>query len=145
MTILTTYHTTHKDIRILDEERQTFRKEAVEIALKRINRGKTEEQYGLNLETVEVFLANEPLFILLLNSFLRKGYFLKAWKRANLVFFNNEGKDKDIPSSYWPICLLNLWGSVRKIFDTETAIPSAYYKTSNGHVVWLHLKGINNT
>lgn len=63
---------------------------------------------GIAIEIIEeVFLANKILFTKLLNQCLKKGYFPRAWKIAQLILFNKEGKKDSGPSSCRPICLLN--------------------------------------
>lgn len=48
----------------------------------------------------------------LLNNCLRKGVFPDDWKVAELVLIPKVGKDKTLPSSYRPICLLDEMGKL---------------------------------
>lgn len=41
------------------------------------------------------------------NRCLRQGIFPPAWKEANLVLLPKEGKPRDTPAAYRPICLLD--------------------------------------
>lgn len=49
---------------------------------------------------------------------LKTGYFPEIWKEAALVLLPKEGKPKDSPSAYRPICLL---GEVGKLFERVIA------------------------
>jgi hypothetical protein len=48
------------------------------------------------------------------NKFLRRQYFLSAWKQAGVVSILKPGKDPTLPSTYRPISLLD---TVVKIFE----------------------------
>lgn len=66
-----------------------------------------------------VLLKNLPrrsLFFLanIFNTCLRKGYFPKSWKHANVLLFSKPGKDKKLLSSYRPISLLSM---LSKLFE----------------------------
>lgn len=43
---------------------------------------------------------------------LRHGVFPRVWKKASLVLLHKEGKEKNLPSSYRPICLLDEMGKI---------------------------------
>lgn len=49
---------------------------------------------------------------------LRIGYFPEVWKEATLILLTKEGKPKDSPSAYRPICLL---GEAGKLFERVIA------------------------
>lgn len=49
---------------------------------------------------------------------LKTGYFPEVWKEATLVLLPKEGKPKDSPSAYRPICLL---GEAGKLFERVIA------------------------
>lgn len=86
---------------------------------------------GIPIEdTEEVFIADKNLFTSRLTICLKNGYFPKVWKIPNVVLFN-KGKNKEDPSSYHPIGLLNSWS---KILDCLLAQRIQYY---NHQKNWL--------
>lgn len=102
-----------------------FSIEEVERATHKMPRKKAPGPDGLTIEVIEeVFLANKILFTKLLNQCLKKGYFPKDWKTAQLVLFNKEGKDDSEPSSYRPICLLNAWSKVLDKILAQRLLPT---------------------
>lgn len=80
---------------------------------------------------IQVFNVNKDYFLSLFNMLLNKGVFPDCWKRALLVYFNKEGRDRHDPSSYRPICLLPCWS---KIYDKLITDRLYHYLLTNNYL-----------
>lgn len=85
----------------------------VENALGEMNVGRAPGFNGLELDIyVAVFLVAKSWFVQVLNLCFQAGIFPSVWKKARVILFLKEGKDRTNCGSYRPIPLLPVWGKV---------------------------------
>lgn len=100
----------------------------VENVLKEMKVGKAPGYNGLELDIYQtIFLVAKDWFVKVLNVCFQSGIFPDVWKKAKVILFLKEGKDKSKCESYRPICLLPVWGKIldkiitkRLIYISET-------------------------
>jgi ribonuclease HI len=85
---------------------------------------------GLPIEVIrELFYADRQWFCDILNCCYEHGIFPIVWKRAKVVLIHKKDKDRSLPGSYRPICLLPVWG---KIYDKILKNRLVYYMETKG-------------
>lgn len=60
-------------------------------------------------ETLIIAVKTNPgTFLQVFNTCIKNGTFSRAWKRANLILLHKSGKPVELPSSYRPLCMLDM-------------------------------------
>lgn len=62
---------------------------------------------------------------------LREGKFPPEWKKADIVLFPKEGKSRDQPSAYRPICLLDEAGKILERIICDRLVDHLTLEGSN--------------
>ena len=89
-------------------------------ALERLKPKKSAGPDGISSINLRYLVQAAPENVLrIMNDCLAKGIFPDKWKRAKLLLLHKEGKPKDDPAAYRPICLLD---SIGKLLEQLIAI-----------------------
>lgn len=84
----------------------------VERAAKKIGNRKAPGPDGIHGKVLKIASSIMDRIAQVFTQCLREGYFPDEWKEATLVLIPKEGKPKDSPSAYRPICLLSETGKL---------------------------------
>lgn len=110
---------------------------------------------GIPNEVIKHIIRRQPNTLLdTMNKCLAEGCFPKIWKRARLVLLRKGDKPLDIPSSYRPLCLLDIAGKLlakiidnrlRRFMENNSTLSDQQYGFRRGRSTtdaMMHLKEI---
>ncbi|KAJ8932748.1 hypothetical protein NQ314_014448 [Rhamnusium bicolor] len=109
--------------------------------------GKAPGLDGIPPEIVKEIIKIYPDFLLkLLNGLLRKQELPTQWKIAKVILLLQDGKSRESPKSYRPICLLDPIGKLYELMiraRLEDELQKG--RRTVGSAIWLSKGKINNT
>lgn len=101
----------------------------IKYAMDAASRGKTPGIDGIPAEVFKHIMGWKPeILTRTINACLKLNTFPKEWKKAKVVLIPKDGKPKELPSSYRPICLLPTWG---KLLDKIITNRLVFHLESN--------------